>query len=250
MRPWSPHGLILALQYWRGDERKAIRLARLLADLEQERRGDCILALCRANDCRLSAAMKRTAEYCHHKFPAVMVIQSNRPASGHPDGPNQQWISFMETFCNERAAGRIKVDNVFTFEADGVPLSVDWIDRLIAAHRRTVDQGKQITAAIMNLATHSGMVHPNGNLVMQTGFFLDHASLRMTPPTEPWDMHHRVTLLGGTRPSTIIANRHESAGWTEELLGNLATEAAWLHGFRDDVPWLFARGLVKRGGAQ
>ena len=250
MRPWHPDALILALQYCRHDERKALRLARLLADIETERRGDVVLALCRSSDCKLSAAAKRTAQYCHSKFPAILVIQSNRHGTGHPDGPNQQWISFMQSFCDERASGRIKAEHVFTFEPDCVPLSRDWIDRLTAEQHLTIEQGKRITAAVMRHTDHQ-VQHPNGNLVIHLPYFVDHPSLHNTPKDEAWDMHHRVTLLAATRPSTIIANRHESKGWTIQLLRNLATEAAWLHGFRDDVPWKFARSLVaKRGGGK
>lgn len=244
-RPWNPDALILALQYCRRDEAKALRLARLLADLEVERRGDCVFALCRAADCRLSAAAKRTAQYCHRKFPAVMVVQSNRAGVGHPDGPNQQWISFMETFCDERALGRIHAEHVFTFEPDGVPLSRDWIDRLVVEQRLSIAQGKQITAAVMRHTDHR-VQHPNGNLLMHLPYFEDHPTLHRTPPKEAWDMHHRVTLLAAARASTIIANRHMSTGWTVPLLRNLATEAAWLHGFHDDVPWKFARSLRQR----
>ena len=250
MCPWSPHGLILALQYWSGDEARALGLARLLADIETERRGDVVLALCRSADCPLSAEAKRTAQHCHAKFPAVMVIQSNRPGHGHPDGPNQQWISFMETFAAERAAGRVHAEHVFTFEPDCVPLSRDWIDHLMVEQKLTIEQGKRITAAVMRHTDHR-VQHPNGNLVMHLPYFTDHPSLHQTPATEAWDMHHRVELLSATRPSTIIANRHESKGWTISLLRNLATEAAWLHGFRDEVPWKFARGLAaKRGGGR
>jgi hypothetical protein len=249
-RPWHPDAMILALQYCRRDEAKALRLARLISDLEVERRADCVLALCRSSDCRLSTAAKRTAEYCHRKFPAVMVIQSNRPGIGHPDGPNQQWISFMRTFCDERAVGRIHAEHVFTFEPDCVPLSEDWIDRLVLEHRITIQHGKQITAAVMRHTDHR-VQHPNGNLVMHLPYFEDHPTLHRTPPNDAWDMHHRVTLLQSTRPCTIIANRHESTGWTISLLRNLATEAAWLHGFRDAAPWKFARSLVgKQGGAR
>jgi hypothetical protein len=249
-RHWHPDALILALQYCRHDEAKALRLARLLADIETERRGDVVLALCRSADCKLSSAAKRTAQYCHAKFPAVMVIQSNRAGNGHPDGPNQQWISFMETIAAERSVGRVHAEHVFTFEPDCVPLSRDWIDRLMAEQHLTIQQGKSITAAVMRHTDHQ-VQHPNGNLLMHLPYFTDHPSLHQTPPTEAWDMHHRVTLLAATRPSTIIANRHESTGWTLQLLRNLATESAWLHGFRDDVPWKFARSLVgKRGGGR
>lgn len=247
-RPWNPSATVLALQYCRNDERRALRLARLLADIETERRGDVVLALCRAADCPLSAAAKRTAEYCHGKFPAIATIQSARLGVGHPDGPNQQWIGFMEALAAERAAGRLRAEHVFTFEPDCVPLSRDWIDRIVEEHRLTIDQGKSITAAVMRHTDHR-FVHPNGNLVMHLPFFEDHWSLHRTPPTEAWDVHHRVLLLQHARASTIIANRHESYGWTLELLRNLATESAWLHGFRDEVPWGFARGLV-RGGAR
>jgi hypothetical protein len=97
--------------------------------------------------------------------------------------------------------------------------------------------------------THE-VYHPNGNLVIHLPFFEDHPSLRLTPATDPWDMHHRVTLLSGTRPSNIILSRHESSGWTNELLRNQATESAWLHGFRDQAPIQFARALARARKAE
>ena len=44
----------LALQYHAGDESSALRLARLLADIEPKKRTDVTLALVRRHDCELS----------------------------------------------------------------------------------------------------------------------------------------------------------------------------------------------------
>jgi len=248
VRGWCEDSLVLALQYCQKDEKQALQLAVLLATLEQDRRGDCVLALCRSADCELSDSAKAAASFCQKKFPAVMVIQATTPATGHPEAPNRQWVDFMDIFAGERSAGRLQADSVFTFEPDGVPLSRDWIDRLMHHHRLTMDAGKFVTAGIMHQHL-DGFDHPNGNLIMSLPFFLDHPSLRYCPPDRPWDMYHRRTLMAHARPSNVIATHHLSTGWSAELLKNLSNQSAWLHGFRDHAPLEYAY-LLAAGGAQ
>ena len=184
--------------------------------------------------------------YCAQKFP-VEHFRATRRAFNYPAGPNEMWASVMEYLCEERAYGRIPFENVFTFEADGTPLRVDWIDRLIEAHRETLSQDKLITGCRM--ARHY-TPHVNGNLVAHFSLWENCPSLHRTPQDVAWDMHHRITLLRNTRASTIIRNEYDSKGWNADVLASAANESAWIHGVRDMSAWQYAQSLVKKPGGK
>jgi hypothetical protein len=238
--PWSPDGIIMALQFWKGDQRRAFELSRLIADIEPIRRNDCALYLCCDGNTEQSEEMLSTLQYCESKFP-VGTFQSMRAGNGHPDGPNVLWSSTMEFFFQQWSRGGLKFENVFTFEADGVPLRKDWITQLIEAHRETLRQRLLVTASVRH---RHFMRHPNGNLISHVSVIRNYPELLETPPSLPWDMHHHTTLTRLARHDTVIRSEHRSTNWSAESLASIATETAWLHGCRDDSVLNFARGLV------
>jgi hypothetical protein len=264
--------MILALQYWAGDQEKAFRLARLLADLEDDFRGDVILALVSRFDC--VETPKKTIEYCRKKFPC-MSKRSEFPGTGYPEGSNQLWRGTMETFGKLFTEKKLSSSAIFTIEPDSTPISRNWISGLMTEHEQTRLVGKQITGVVMNLkhptpttcagctindietknpvtktftktGPFCGGCHVNGNLIMDPEFWIEHReTLSQTPAFSAWDTYHAATILPHTRPSKKILNEYNSGGWTKERFEK-AVEAGglWLHGFRDDSAYLCARELL------
>jgi hypothetical protein len=234
---YSEHGkerMILALQYWGngqggGDEPKALRLARLIADIEPTFRRDCMLVLSRRADCPLSREAQETQLYCGKKF-HTMLMQASGEGEGWPAGSNALWRGTFANCAKLIADGVATSSAIFTFEADCVPLSPDWIQRLIEEHARTILFGKRVTGSL----TRYPITHINGNLIIEASLFWDQPSLQHCPPNRAWDLWHAATLLSEARPSTIIHNAARSDDWTEGPLISLGRESAILHGCKDD----------------
>jgi hypothetical protein len=235
--------MIIMLQYWTGDEAKALTLARLLADLERGPRKAVYLVLARAFDCNWSEEAEQARVYCSRVF-TVIPVQSSYQKTGHPDGAFGIWAGALDrlyVLWNKPAipwhAGR----TVFCCEADGVPLRQDWLDRMIQAHKMTLTQGRRVTGAVMD----EPMPHVNGNFMMDLQVWADYPSLRDCPPGVAWDLHHAPILLREARSSYVIRNEYNTRNWTAGSLGPIGREAAWLHGCKDNSVLEFVRLMMR-----
>ena len=236
--------LAVVLSYWAGDEPQAMALARVLADLEPAKRGDVVLVFLRDAECPDSQALNETARYCSRSF-SIMKAVSGRLGKAHPAGANAIWGGGMELLARIRRNGALRLSTVFLCEPDGGPLCPDWIDRLKAAHARTLASGKRITGAVAEFSQCG--LHVNGNMVMELDVWDDHPSLHVTPDWCPWDVYHRKVLMAECRPSNVIRNEYDSYGWSMASLAGMGKEeVAWLHGSRDGSVLEYARRLAAR----
>jgi hypothetical protein len=237
---WPPDGLVIAVQYWAGDEPQAIRLARLLADIEPERRDDVTIALCRRFDCPKSPEAQAAYWHCAEKF-KVMFVQSQRMGEGHPDGCNALWGGTFAALARSWARGRLRCESAFFVEPDGVPLHRDWIDRLRAEHASALRAGRRITGCL----TENPIPHVNGTLLAHLSLWYDAPSIRIPPPVgQAWDLFHRAPLLQHTQPTSLVRNIYGATGWTPTALKAMSREIAWLASAKDDTAFEYARTLV------
>jgi hypothetical protein len=228
--PIPPQGLIVAIQYWAGDEVRALRLARLLADIEPVFRDDVTIALCRRFDMGAeSALLWETWNHCARKF-RVAKFLANREGTGHPRGCNELWSSCMEHFSAKWRAGNLWAHSIFTCEPDGVPLRADWIGRLKQAHRRTLDAGRRITGPLMQEYPHI-----NGSIIAHLSLWFDRPSLHRTPSDQSWDMFHEHVIRSEALPSPWIKNVYGESRWSADSLFNVSRETAWLCSQKDDT---------------
>lgn len=237
--PIPPQGIVVALQYWREDEARAMRLARLLADIEPGRRDNVLLAFVRRFDMPETALLHETQMYCGFKF-GTMTLRATREGTGHPWGPNELWSSCMEQFSGAWRDGQLAAHSIFTCEPDGCPLRVDWLDRLLEAHRRTLDAGKRITGPGMQQYPHL-----NGSLLSHLSVWQDRPSLHQTPPSQSWDMYHARVILAEGLPTTWAKNIYGACEWSAPSLNAMAKETAWLCSQKDDsaIDWAERRLL-------
>lgn len=233
--PFPPSGLVIALQYWQGDEAAAMRLARLLADIEPRRRhDDVMLAFCRRFDTPLTPLAHETILYCGLKF-GVCQVKSEREGVGHPDGSFGLWAGTLDKLADGWISGYINAHSVFMVEADGCPVARDWIDRLKREHELTIAMGKRITGAVMEHA----VPHVNGGLMMHLSAWLDRPSLHRTPPRQAFDMFHAAVMMAEARATGLILNPYGSKGWTPGVLDEIGHNVCWLNNVKDDsvVSW-------------
>jgi hypothetical protein len=225
-----PSGFTIAIQYFRDDMPAALRLARLIADIEAERRDDVNLALCPRFDLERTPAQEATFMHCAGKFP-TFFCQSEREGTGHPSGSNQLAAGILDRMAASWRAGTSRTSAVFLVEADGVPLRRDWIDRLLAEHARALRAGKRITGDLVD----DGIPHVNGSCIIELSAWLDHPSMHETPPASAWDLHHAPVMMAECRPTRMISNLYGSRDWSHAALAGVAKYGAWLANTKDDT---------------
>jgi hypothetical protein len=237
-----PTGLVLAIQYWSGDEAEAMRLARLLADIEPRRRSDVTLAFCRRFDMPQTDLAWKTQIACGLKFSTTQV-QSKREGLGHPNGCNQLVAGILDELSDRRAKGLLDRHSVLFLEADGCPLRKDWLDIVIREHEKSLEAGRLITGA----ATEHGIRHLNGTMALHLSAWTDRPSLQHTPPSQAWDLFHSATLWAAGRPTTWMRNTYGAQKYSREVLRSLSKEVAWLASTKDDSALRWAeKNLVAR----
>ncbi|HXU61672.1 MAG TPA: hypothetical protein VN962_08230, partial [Polyangia bacterium] len=231
----------VVLQMWAGDEPAALRLARLLADIEPARRDDMQLVLARRFDLPLSAESWDTLVHCGAKFP-VSHIQVARRGTGHPAGCNALWSGAMAHLARTWRHGHLRRSALFFIEADGCPLRSDWASVLIAEHQASLAAGRRVTGAL----TRFPMPHFNGSLIAEASVWWDRASLHVTPPEQAWDLFHAAALLQEGRATSLIKNVYNARAATPEMLDALSPETAWVCNAKDAslIDWA-ERALVQ-----
>jgi len=239
-------GLAIAIGYWSGDESRALRLARLIADIEPVMRDDVTLYLVPRHDVEISDEAKATVWHCQGKMKAGIVGDLPLVKTGHPDAPNEMWSAIVTRLAHVWADGHGR-PNVFTCEPDGCPVAVDWIDRLKAAHELGLRFGKRVTGALTQSPAMIGP-HLNGTLVMHLSMALDRPSILSTPPNQAWDLFHRVAFLAESGPhSGRIINPYGAKGWPDEVLEAMGREVAWISNTKDDSALAWAEAnLIHR----
>lgn len=240
--PYPPRGIVIALQFYEGDFHAAMRLARLLADIEPRRRDDAVLAFCPRFDLEPSREQYETFLYCGHKF-GVMNVAIKRQGTGHPTAANEMWGGIMDVMSEGWRAGQLHYPSVFFAEPDGCPLKRDWLDLLIAEHEQALCAGKRVTGALMRHA----VPHVNGSMVLHCSAWLDRPSLHVTPPEQAFDMFHAAALMAEVQPTTLLANPYGATGWSDGALAAIAHDTAYLLNTKDDSAIAWAeRTLVPR----
>ena len=247
--------MILALQYYEGDQERAMSLARLLADIEPSYRDDVVLALVCQPGTRSSDLVRATMERCSRKFPIQHVV-SRRGAEGWADGSGQLWAGTMEHFHGARGRAQLSFGTIFTFDGnDGVPLHNNWIDLLKEEHGNTLRMGKFVSGElILDIPSHP---HINGNMIVELSMLDSHPELLDIPlgatleGLDTWDMRNAPIFLPCASASTIVYSRWNRTGVSKEIMGQAALNSVWFHGFKDDCLCDMARErlLCDMGGS-
>lgn len=116
--------ILLALQYWEGDKALAMKLARLIADLEDRHSDKADFLFFSRFDCTHDIP---TEKFVSRKF-NTYAATGRRRASGWPHGCNDLWFGAMDWVYTMREAKKIpNYKAIMTFEADSAPLVPHWI---------------------------------------------------------------------------------------------------------------------------
>ena len=237
--------MILALQFYEGDMNNAMKLARLLADIEPVPRKDVLLALVCQPGTPFDGRVKEVLSHCSKKF-AVEHVVSKYGAKGWADGSGQLWTGTMEHFHEQWKKGLVSFGAIFTFDGgDGVPLRRDWIDVLkkeqscgLSLGKLVVGQRKEMSGG-NKAGKWSPRTHVNGNMILHLMIWDKYPSLHCTPlgaslmMCNTWDMYHADVFLEEVMPSSVICSEWRKNGLNEAIMSDRARHSAWLHGYRD-----------------
>lgn len=236
--------LAIAIQMWEGDMKEALRLARLLTDIELEKRSDVALILSVRFDINeRSRELVETKRYCENKFP-TWIMRSKRVAKGHPDGCFGLWAGTAENCCEGLRRGE-PFDNVFFVESEGVPTRFDWIDELKRHHQVTLDAGKFVTGPRME-GCRFYPTHINGSCVMYMPFFYSTKSLHSCPSGVAWDCVHARTMVDASGPGQGIINLYGAHSLSLSVYKTLARDYAWVASVKDGSAYRCAQTLLEK----
>lgn len=155
--------ILIALLFWKQDRAQAMKLARLLADLEPEHSSRADILFVSRFDCKHDTV---TEKYVSRKF-NVHSYTSTRRGVGWPLGCNSIFFGAMEWIYHKIASGKIPhYQAVFLIAADSAPLRKDWLAQIhsewlaLNHHRRVCVAGAWIPGE------HE---HINGDCMMLSG---------------------------------------------------------------------------------
>ena len=227
----DPRKILLALQFWEGDKKQAMQVARLIADLEPRHCNQADFLFVSRFDCEQDMD---TIKYVSQKFNVHHHINRSRRATGWPFGPNELWFGTMDYVFTYGVEAKRMSDYkaVLTFEADAFPLIPNWIQVLSSAW----DEAQP--ACVVGALQTAPAPHINGNAL----FSCDHKF-----------MNWIARAVGGCAPhggwDFILAQRFKEWGWrnsgvfrswwqmktlSEETFEQLLREhVCFLHGIKD-----------------
>jgi hypothetical protein len=232
--------LSLVLQFWEKDKHEALGLAELLADIEPEPRDDVLLVFAAQQGTQITPEDNLRMIRVGRKFRYTRLTAKIDARKTYPGVCYDPWASALAQLCAEFYQGNRSCGSAFFFEADGAPMTKDWIDRLKAAHAETRLHGKRVTGPRMR--EHD---HINGTMILDTSIWLDRPSLHQCPADEAWDIWHGPVLIVEAHPSNIIRNEY-GLSYTRDSFVQFGRESAWCTSCKDGTARHWARQLLTK----
>lgn len=237
---------LICLQFWEGDKAQALKLARLLADIEPKMSEYADFLFVSRFDCQHDTD---TVNYVARKF-KTFTHTSKRRGTGWPLGCNSLWFGTMEWFYHKKVARQTPpYKAAFCIEADGVPLTMNWIQQLSQRWDK-INALKPVVMAGAWLA--NGPIpdcgHINGNAFITGDLkFLKHLIVRIQDVKGPIGWDYGLAPL--FREWGWLDMPQIRSAWrttpTENLLRNYIHEGvAWFHGSKDDAGIKLCRKIL------
>ncbi len=223
--------ILIALQFWGGDQARAMELAKFLADLEPEKSKLADFLFASRFDCPIDPVVPRQVA---RKF-TVYTKTSRRRGTGWPDGCNELWFSVMEWVQSMIQARKIPhYKAIFTCEADGCPIQRNWIEWLSLEWDR-VNRVKPVVIA-------GPMVPPgphiNGNALITGNLkFLSWITRRVggVQPGGGWDFVLRRDFERiGWSDIPCMKSIYNTPTFSQEQYEDMINRRwVWIHGVKD-----------------
>jgi hypothetical protein len=234
----------LCLQCCPLDLTQTFELARLLCDIEPNRRKETEFFLVYRKDCPLWVG-RDFERLAARKFGRVAARQARNHDTGWPGGSNMLAASAFIEMSLLRREGICQNSGFLLFEPDCVPMAKDWLDRLSTEWDRVSDQGKEAFGHWHDLGPDG--LHMNGNAVFRTSFFDDHPTWIVGAGTQGWDYFFRRNFLPISVDSNLIFQHWNRHGITMEEFEGMTKNGehpVWFHGIKTPDGRQHARKLL------
>jgi hypothetical protein len=193
--------ILIIMQCWEGDKDLAMKLVRMMADIEpgQSKIADFMLSFkgCKAD--------MDTARYLATKFGSVHIFHPTRKSTGWPASCNDCFFESFGHFYLNCKSGNWDYDVALFIEPDVVPLSKDWISLL---RDEWYSSGKHVVGALYvpwgNEAYQQR--HINGNVMIGWKFYREAKGFYSCPVTVGWDAFWRREMMKHGMASRLIFN--------------------------------------------
>ena len=223
--------IALAIQFWDGDKEAAMRNLKRIADIEPIFRSDVeVLLVCRFD----SSHDEKAVEYASKKFKVTTYV-SPRRGKGWPYGCNDLWSETMsESYRRVRSGEWSDVKALYTMEADCIPISRTWLNRLHKEWDATEREGKWMTGCVASWNGNPDDLHLNGN-----GLFhphLQHFIPKIVggPANLAWDVYFAKDFRPHWRAAGFMANLYNARNVSPDDLQSLADSGTEVvHGVKD-----------------
>ncbi len=225
---------VIALQFYGGDRDKAMRLARLIADVTLPSRHSVEFLFVARYDCDHD---QETIKYVAKKFPICWTTTYIK-WRGWPGGPNAMALHLLQWMATMRPHN----DGLLMFEPDCVPTSPFWLDALIDCWENAVARGKWIMGSWRNSGGVHG--HINGNCVVRADLANLIPLVDLIGPDYAWDCAIAPLVKDHWDISGVIKNCFEcrNAGHDSLFIPEIGEESpALVHGHKDDSAYEIAR---------
>lgn len=231
--------IVLCLQYWDGDRSTALRLARLIADIQPKWSDRFEFMFVPRFDSTLDA---NTVRYVSRKFNVWSRISARREI-GWPAGCNGIVSDlFMDSLRRVNDGTWAHVDGVWLLEADALPLTIDWLDKIEQEWKLARADGKLIMGAWQPEWSNVG--HINGNLIFHPALAATVRGLEGCPPNLPWDTHHAPKFAKHWYKSGQMVNFYKRTDVQEQELWPPGANWVFVHGIKDDTGYNLVRSRL------
>jgi hypothetical protein len=211
--------LLLCLQCYENDKPTAMRLARIIADLESKKTKLADFLFVWRWDTKPDL---ETVSYISQKFENVNTLITKRQSKGWPSAPNDMFHEGYDHFCLRVRQKIWNYDAAFFFESDCVPLAEDWISQL---RNEWYEKDQDILGFIYGPSDHP-YPHVNGNLLISPKFQKKCPQFFASKANVGWDVFHAKQMLRHARASRLIYNDYSRPSIScEELFSNKTYKA-------------------------
>jgi len=230
--------ILLNMQFWHGDKEAAMRNSRFIADLEPKHSELADFLFSARHDCTHDTS---TIEYVARKFNTFSFINKHRRAEGWPFACNELFFGSTDFVYTQVEAKKMpQYKAVMAIEADGSPMSPDWLSRLHSEWDRLHAKGANMMGALIPPGPpETDGKHINGNCLVSA---------------EKEYLHWIARKIGGCRPTAgwdwVLAPLFKKQGWAncpgmrsfwrspampKEIFDKLRKEGVFfVHGVKDD----------------
>jgi len=228
--------MVIALQYHEGDKADAMRLMRLIADIEGGWRDD-VYFLC-VHTAEAGPSWENIRLLRGMMVYDYAVVGAPK---GWPAGPNFMAKAALDEILRRWLyAGWNEIDGVLLLEPDCIPIQRDWIDQLMAEWKIALAAGKWM----MGTWRDGGGGHINGNCAVRPDF-ARLVDFNNVPKDLAWDCAIAPYVKDHWHVTNLICNRWKETALTDEQIETHRdggeVKPVLLHGVKDQCVYEYAR---------